>query len=151
LPASSVEASNLASVGVERKKSLIGPNRATVTAGFIQTLPVGSLPIFSVARLGGNMTKALLTLALMGLLATAAQVSSAQQEEAAQQPGQEQRPSGDDVFTGLDNDRDGMLTEEEFSRAFAPTATDDDKKKMFTTWDTDGDNKISKQEFLAKY
>jgi Ca2+-binding EF-hand superfamily protein len=97
------------------------------------------------------MTKALVTLALMGLLASAAQVSSAQQEEAAQQPGQEQRPSGDDVFTGLDTDRDGMLTEEEFSRAFAPTATDDDKKKMFTTWDTDGDNKISKQEFLAKY
>jgi hypothetical protein len=94
------------------------------------------------------MKKALLSMAMMGMLASTGLVLSAQQE--GQQPKQGQEMSADDVFARLDADRDGKLSEAEFSRAHA-SASAEEKKQQFADWDADGDSSISKAEFTAKY
>jgi Ca2+-binding EF-hand superfamily protein len=95
------------------------------------------------------MKKAFYSMALMGLLATTGILASAQQQE-QQKPRQGQEMSADEVFARLDADRDGKLSEAEFSRASAG-ASDQEKKQQFSEWDADGDNSISKAEFTAMY
>jgi Ca2+-binding EF-hand superfamily protein len=97
------------------------------------------------------MKKAFLSMTLMGALAaTGSLVSAQQQQQPGQQAQQGQEMSADEVFARLDGDRDGKLSEAEFSRANA-SASAEEKKQMFADWDADGDSSISKAEFTAKY
>jgi hypothetical protein len=68
--------------------------------------------------------------------------------ERAQTPGQQQNP--EQVFQSLDTNKDQKLSEAELGRLFA-SAKDDEKKQMFTQWDSDRDGSISMQEFTAHY
>jgi Ca2+-binding EF-hand superfamily protein len=95
------------------------------------------------------MKKAILSMAVMGLLSTTGFLASAQQQE-REKPKQGQQMTAADVFARLDADRDGKLSEAEFSRANA-SASAQEKKEQFSEWDADGDSSISKGEFTAKY
>jgi hypothetical protein len=104
------------------------------------------------------MKKALLTLTLSGLVIATGFVASAQQDpqrqapaQQQQQPQQQQQMSPDEIFSRLDADRDGKLSQEEFSRAMAGQASDDEKKQEFGNWDANKDGGISKEEFSSKY
>jgi hypothetical protein len=107
------------------------------------------------------MKKVLLTLTLSGLVIATGFVASAQdpaqrqappaQQQQQQQPQQQQQMSPDEIFSRLDADRDGKLSQEEFSRAMAGQASDDEKKQEFGNWDANKDGGISKEEFSSKY
>ena len=61
----------------------------------------------------------------------------------------------DKVFASLDGNRDGKLSQAEFSRIFEmqgqADASPQEKQQEFKVWDTDGDGSVSKAEFTAKY
>jgi Ca2+-binding EF-hand superfamily protein len=91
------------------------------------------------------MSKTLLTLAFVGaLLAFGGLPAFAQQEKSAAE-----------VFAALDSNRDGKLSQAEFSRIFEMEGNSDasaqEKQQAFKAWDADGDGAISKAEFTAKY
>ena len=57
-----------------------------------------------------------------------------------------QTPSGaEQLFAQLDANRDGQLSQAEF------TAHPDMTAEMFKTFDADGDKSVSKAEFIAQY
>jgi Ca2+-binding EF-hand superfamily protein len=104
------------------------------------------------------MKKSILTLSLAGLLMVPAlsmaqdppQRQQQQQQRQQQEPGQTQQ-SPEDVFTALDRDGNGKLSEAEFTAALGSQATDAQKKAEFAKWDSDGDKSISKDEFGEHY
>ena len=84
----------------------------------------------------------------LGLMAMYAGLPAAAQQEGKtpSHPAQHKTVSGDDMFSTLDKNQDGKLSEAEF-RSFAGK----DKKASFSAWDANGDKSISKEEFDAKY
>ena len=91
------------------------------------------------------MSKTLLTLAFVGALFVFGGLPAfAQQEKSAAE-----------VFAALDSNRDGKLSQAEFSRIFEMEGNSDasaqEKQQAFKAWDADGDGAISKAEFTAKY
>jgi Ca2+-binding EF-hand superfamily protein len=60
------------------------------------------------------------------------------------------RQSPEQVFAALDTNKDQKLSETEIGPLFA-NAKADDRKQMFTQWDSDHDGSISMQEFAAGY
>jgi hypothetical protein len=103
------------------------------------------------------MSKRLLSL-IFGALLTLGAVATAQQEPAPQSPdqgpGQESR-GADQVYAALDANKDGKLSENEFTRLFEmegqASASAQEKQQEFKSWDSDSDGSISKAEFSAKY
>jgi Ca2+-binding EF-hand superfamily protein len=67
----------------------------------------------------------------------------------------QEEKSAADVFAALDSNRDGKLSQAEFSRIFEmegnTNASAQEKQQAFKAWDSDGDGAISKAEFTAKY
>ena len=58
------------------------------------------------------------------------------------------------VFAGLDADRDGKLNKTEFSKMLEQSGqqvSDQDKESEFKAWDANSDGSISKEEFKANY
>jgi Ca2+-binding EF-hand superfamily protein len=91
------------------------------------------------------MSKTLLTLTFaVGLLLAAGLPASAQEAKSA-----------DQAFAALDSNRDGKLSQAEFSGLFEMEGKSDasaqEKQQQFKAWDTDGDGSVSKAEFAAKY
>jgi hypothetical protein len=95
---------------------------------------------------------------MFGIALTLGGVAMAQQEPAPQSPdqgpGQESR-GADQVFAALDTNKDGKVSENEFTRLFEmegqASASAQEKQQEFKSWDTDSDGSISKAEFAAKY
>ena len=61
-----------------------------------------------------------------------------------------QPQSAEEVFTLLDTNHDGKLSQEEFAKLFRE-AKISDVQEEFARWDKNGDNNLSMEEFKASY
>lgn len=92
------------------------------------------------------MKKAIISTSLAGALMLFGLPLTAQQADSAD-------PS-EQVFAGLDSDRDGKLSQAEFSKMLdqnGQQVSDQDKENEFKAWDANTDGSISKEEFKANY
>ncbi len=101
------------------------------------------------------MSKKLLSFAFSGALLVLGGLPVLAQQEPPRQQQEQPAKSAAQVFASLDSNRDGKLSQAEFSRIFEmegnTDATAQEKAQAFKTWDADGDGAVSKAEFTARY